>query len=143
VQLNLIHSILVFWGKKYCSYHNEVNLIHFKLVFFKKILKKLIHWKKKCSREQCKWIVLFMWTVTVKKSNTGKKLKKWTLKKKTVHMNNASELHYSREQCIHLWTQCVLQVVTRQKAVFYCFQQIMILPHINGRTSVFWLFNIL
>jgi hypothetical protein len=118
------------------------------------MLKKLIHWKKNYSREQCKWIALFMWTVTVKKSNTGKKncsreQCKWiamftwtvTVKKinteKKVHVNSASELHCSCEQCIHSWTQCVSQVVTRQKAVFYCFQQIVVLPHINGGTMCF------
>jgi hypothetical protein len=60
-------------------------------------------------------------------------LKKLTLKKKIC----------SCEQHIHSWTVCVSHVETRKKAVFYCFQQIVVLPHINGGTHVFWLFNIL
>jgi hypothetical protein len=53
--VNLIHSILVFWGGNIVHITVRVNLIHFKLVFF---LKKINTLQKK--HEQCKRIALFM-----------------------------------------------------------------------------------
>jgi len=48
-----------FSGKNIIYMTMRVNLIHSKLVFFKKIQKlNTLKWKKKSSLEQCKWIAL-------------------------------------------------------------------------------------
>jgi hypothetical protein len=54
MQVDLIHSILVFQEKNIVHITMQVNLIHSKLVFLKKKYLKNKHIKKQSSHESCK-----------------------------------------------------------------------------------------
>jgi len=95
VWVNLIYYILVFHEKNIVHITMQVNLIHSKLVFLKKIVKKINKLEKK-NVNSAKWIALFTWTVQLCVSHveTRKKTVKYCFWKLVVlkHINGGTHV---------------------------------------------------